>query len=318
MKNKTTKTKFKTRNIIIASLVSVTIIVCTVFCAPTIARLVKKLALDTQSIPAADFYFTSDMLKEDGNTVVIFEWDNTKELEDAIHFYDYDINDSTKKSTFVYSFTLSSKDQRGSYSNGVFTKSEEYISRHNRDLSFTNGVATESITPRTLNEGQNAIRIEIEAVAKNYNKKLSATLIYVTGAEEDRIQMFDDAVNGTSSTSYVTMKIYTAPNATNDYISFDVEWSSDTLYPDMTNDLYIDGAKSGTNTVRVKLRTGGYYEWIFYKASSASSNSTLTTNYSDFSPYSSTNPGIVNGMVPSGANNWIRGFKWNDITYSNN
>ena len=113
----------ETRKTLILALVCLCIVVCSAFSGFTVAKYQRQLADDEHSIPAAEFYFTSDILREGGNTATIYEWNKSAY---AFNIYNYDIMDEDKISTFNLTYSLAvSSVSSGTFSNGTYTKGSD-------------------------------------------------------------------------------------------------------------------------------------------------------------------------------------------------
>ena len=303
----------ETRKTLILALVCLCIVVCSAFSGFTVAKYQRQLADDEHSIPAAEFYFTSDILREGGNTATIYEWNKSAY---AFNIYNYDIMDEDKISTFNLTYSLAvSSVSSGTFSNGTYTKGSDVtgtlaakigstsqtLSAITMNSSATSKTKVATACTLTVKPGSshNAVRFTLTATSSSYNKTLSATVTLVTDTEASPLKF--EIADSANATMY-TAKITVAPNTTYKYAHVTITWNSSIAYPDMTEELYLKANVVSTNSVKVCLATGGYYEWRFFKQpsyyaqnytiaslgtgterggikwSSAHSNSTLTAN----------------------------------------
>ena len=267
----------ETRKTLILALVCLCIVVCSAFSGFTVAKYQRQLADDEHSIPASEFYFTSDILRDGGNNVTIYEWNKSAY---AFNIYNYDIMDEDKISTFNLKYSLAiSSVTSGTFSNGTYTSggtvtgtvtakigstTQTNLSAITMNSSATSKskVATQCSVTVTPSGSHNAVRFTLTATSATYAKTLTATVTLVTDTEATPLKF--EIADSANATMY-TAKITVAPNTTYKYAHVTITWNSSIAYPDMTEELYLKANVVSTNSVKVCLATGGYYEWRFFK-----------------------------------------------------
>lgn len=218
-----------------------------------------KYIIEDRSIhiqSAQQFYFNSDVLKEENTEYILKDWDGKSEYKLKINLKNYEDNLRNTNEDIIYEFQTSCNNPDIAITTSIDNKTKSLTGKTNSEE-----IINININPKKIFTKEDYVEIDVSAIAQiPYEKTISAKFkIYV----QDIINYKTNLIDSIGS-EYATLNIETYNNNQRLTISYD---NAKTIL-DMNNEIFKETTitqQGNKNNILITLNSNSIYNLTFIK-----------------------------------------------------